>query len=120
MTKQAAFCRPPRFPFAFGSLQGMWRPETKNRALLMLAVFLPALYAFTFFSSPTEVAAAVTALALALIVVVALVPQLISQAVAPARSLSIRERAQRSAQLRLRDPDAAGRPRPRAPGCRTF
>ncbi|MFS8099400.1 DUF6412 domain-containing protein [Lentzea alba] len=92
------------------------RPETKNRALLMLAVFLPALYAFTLFSSPTEVVAAVTALALALIVVVALVPH----QVAPARSLAIRERAQRSAQLRLRDPDAAGRPRPRAPGCRTF
>jgi uncharacterized protein DUF6412 len=92
------------------------RPETKNRAMLMLAVFLPALYAFTLFSSPTEVVAAVTALALALIVVVALVPH----QVAPARSLAIRERAQRSAQLRLRDPDAADRPRPRAPGCRTF
>jgi len=84
--------------------------------MLMLAVFLPAVYAFTLFSSPMEVVAAVTALALALIVVVALV----SQQVAPARSLAIRERAQRSAQLRLRDPDAAGRPRSRAPGCRTF
>ncbi|SFR23034.1 hypothetical protein SAMN04488564_106453 [Lentzea waywayandensis] len=84
--------------------------------MLMLAVFLPALYAFTLFSSPTEVVAAVTALALALIVVVALVPL----SVAPARSLSIRERAQRSAQLRLRNPDAAGKSRPRAPGCRTF
>ena len=39
--------------------------------MLVLAVFLPALYAFTFLSSPTEVVAAVTALALALIVVVA-------------------------------------------------
>jgi heme exporter protein D len=58
----------------------------------------------------------VTALALALIVIVALVPQ----SVAPARSLSIRERAQRSAQLRLRNPDAAGKSRPRAPGCGTF
>jgi hypothetical protein len=84
--------------------------------MLLLAVFLPALYAFTLFSSPTEVVAAVTALALALIVVVALVPR----TVAPARSLAIRERAQRTAQLRLRNPDAAGRPRPRAPGCRTF
>ena len=98
------------------NLGGMWRPETKNRAMLMLAVFLPALYAFTLISSPTEVVAAVTALALALVVVVALVPL----SVAPARSLSIRERAHRSAQLRLRNPDAAGRPRPRAPGCRTF
>ena len=94
----------------------MWRPETKQRAMLMLAVFLPALYAFTLFSSPTEVVAAVTALALTLVVVVALVPL----SAAPARSLSIRERAQRTAQLRLRNPDAAGRARPRAPGCRTF
>ncbi|WP_053736113.1 DUF6412 domain-containing protein [Nocardia sp. NRRL S-836] len=94
----------------------MWRPEYRNRAALLLAVFLPALYAFTLLSSPTELVAAVTALALALIVVVALVPR----SVAPARSLAIRERAGRSAQLRLRDPDAAGRPRPRAPGCRTF
>lgn len=94
----------------------MWRPETKQRAMLMLAVFLPALYAFTLFSSPTEVVAAVTALALTLVVVVALVPL----SAAPARSLSIRERAQRTAQLRLRNPDAAGRARPRAPGRRTF
>ncbi|WP_258949042.1 DUF6412 domain-containing protein [Lentzea californiensis] len=94
----------------------MWRPETRQRAMLVLAVFLPALYAFTLFSSPTEVVAAVTALALALIVVVALVPL----SVAPARSLSIRGRAQRTAQLRLRNPDAAGKSRPRAPGCRTF
>ncbi|WP_083268715.1 DUF6412 domain-containing protein [Lentzea guizhouensis] len=92
------------------------RPETKNRAMLLLAVFLPAFYAFTLFSSPTEVVAAVTALALALIVVVSLVPR----SAAPARSLAIRERAERSAQLRLRNPDSAGRPRPRAPGCRTF
>ncbi|SDG20227.1 hypothetical protein SAMN05216553_106151 [Lentzea fradiae] len=94
----------------------MWRPETKQRAMLVLAVFLPALYAFTLFSSPTEVVAAVTALALTLVVLVALVPL----SAAPARSLSIRERAQRTAQLRLRNPDAAGRARPRAPGCRTF
>jgi hypothetical protein len=94
----------------------MWRPETKTRARVMLAVFLPALYTFTLFSSPMEIVAAVTALALALIVVVALVPR----TAAPARSLAIRDRAQRSAQLRLRNPDAAGRPRPRAPGCRTF
>ena len=33
-----------------------------------------------------------------------------------ARATSVRHRAERSAFLRLRDPDAAGRPRPRAPG----
>jgi hypothetical protein len=34
---------------------------------------------------------------------------------APARSASLRERAGRTVFVRLRDPDAAGRPRPRAP-----
>ncbi|GAA0586322.1 hypothetical protein HPO96_11040 [Kribbella sandramycini] len=33
-----------------------------------------------------------------------------------ARSASIRDRVEQTAFLRLRDPDAAGRPRPRAPG----
>ncbi|MEU4194280.1 DUF6412 domain-containing protein [Kribbella sp. NPDC026611] len=33
-----------------------------------------------------------------------------------ARTTSVRHRAARSVFLRLRDPDAAGRPRPRAPG----
>ena len=32
------------------------------------------------------------------------------------RAIALRERARHSVQLRLRDPDAAGRPRPRAPG----
>ena len=32
------------------------------------------------------------------------------------RAIALRERSRHSAQLRLRDPDAAGRPRPRAPG----
>ncbi|HEX4721087.1 MAG TPA: DUF6412 domain-containing protein [Pseudonocardiaceae bacterium] len=32
------------------------------------------------------------------------------------RAIALRERARHSAQLRLRDPDASGRPRPRAPG----
>jgi hypothetical protein len=35
-----------------------------------------------------------------------------------ARARSLRERAERSAFLRTRDPDAAGRIRPRAPGWR--
>jgi hypothetical protein len=33
-----------------------------------------------------------------------------------ARATSVRDRAEQTAFLRLRDPDAAGRPRPRAPG----
>jgi hypothetical protein len=32
------------------------------------------------------------------------------------RATGLRERSRHSAHLRLRDPDAAGRPRPRAPG----
>jgi hypothetical protein len=32
------------------------------------------------------------------------------------RAIALRERSRHSAPLRLRDPDAAGRPRPRAPG----
>jgi hypothetical protein len=32
------------------------------------------------------------------------------------RAISLRERARKSVFLRLRDPDASGRPRPRAPG----
>jgi hypothetical protein len=32
------------------------------------------------------------------------------------RAVALRERSRHSVQLRLRDPDAAGRPRPRAPG----
>ena len=32
------------------------------------------------------------------------------------RAIALRERARHCAQLRLRDPDAAGHPRPRAPG----
>ncbi|TCC33055.1 DUF6412 domain-containing protein [Kribbella speibonae] len=33
-----------------------------------------------------------------------------------ARATSVRDRAEQTVFLRLRDPDAAGRPRPRAPG----
>ena len=35
------------------------------------------------------------------------------------RAIALRERARHSAHLRLRDPDAPGRPRPRAPGMAT-
>ena len=47
---------------------------------------------------------------------------LVARASAPATSplrasaVSVRHRAEETAFLRLRDPDAAGRPRPRAPG----
>jgi hypothetical protein len=36
----------------------------------------------------------------------------------PVRAVALRERARRAAAIRQRDPDAAGRPRPRAPSTR--
>lgn len=39
-----------------------------------------------------------------------------SPALVRGRGVALRQRAHRAAYLRLRDPDAAGRPRPRAPG----
>lgn len=83
------------------------------RVQLLLAVFLPAAFAFTLFHNPVELIAALTALA----VVVVIVGTPTAPRVVPVRSLSMRERSQRAAFMRLRDPDAAGRPRPRAPGC---
>jgi hypothetical protein len=81
---------------------------------LLLALFFPGLLAVALFHNPTELLAAVTALA----VVVLLVTSPVAPQSAPAwvRSLSLRDRSHRNAYLRLRDPDAAGRPRPRAPG----
>jgi hypothetical protein len=64
----------------------------------------------------TLAAAVLTAAALLLTVV------LVARASAPsamplvARTTSVRHRAARTVFLSLRDPDAAGRPRPRAPG----
>ncbi|MFD7658512.1 DUF6412 domain-containing protein [Actinosynnema sp. NPDC059797] len=84
-----------------------------DRVRLLIALFLPALYALSILNSPTEVVAAVAAVAL---VVLLLTAPVVQAAPAWVRSLSIREKSLRAAFLRLRDPDAAGRPRPRAPG----
>ena len=86
----------------------------RQRLRLLLVMLFPALYAVALFHQPTELLAAITALAVVLLLVAAPVVPL----AAPAwtRSLSLREKAMRTAFLRLRDPDAAGRPRPRAPG----
>jgi len=87
---------------------------TRQRLQVLLVMLFPALYAVTLFHQPAELLAAITALAVVLLLVAGpVVPQ-----AAPAwtRSLSLREKAMRTAFLRLRDPDAAGRPRPRAPG----
>lgn len=85
-----------------------------TRLHLLIAVYLPALYALTLIGTPTEVLAAVTAVALVVLLLTAAPAVLATPAWV--RSLSIREKSLRAAFLRLRDPDAAGRPRPRAPG----
>jgi len=65
----------------------------------------------------TPLAAAVLTAA-ALLFAVALVARTSLPAATPllARASSVRHRAEQTVFLRLRDPDAAGRPRPRAPG----
>ncbi|MBW4720761.1 DUF6412 domain-containing protein [Saccharothrix obliqua] len=85
-----------------------------TRLQLLLALYLPGLFAFTLFHAPAELLAAVAAVAL----VALLLTTAPTERTTPtwARSLSLREKALKAAFLRLRDPDAAGRPRPRAPG----
>jgi len=86
----------------------------RQRLQLLLVVLFPALYAVTLFHQPAELLAAITALAVVLLLVAG--PVTPQSAPAWTRSLSLRTKALRTAFLRLRDPDAAGRPRPRAPG----
>ena len=62
--------------------------------------------------------AAAVLTAAALLFTLLLVARASAPATAPLRAIasSVRHRAEETAFLRLRDPDAAGRPRPRAPG----
>ncbi|MEU5690362.1 DUF6412 domain-containing protein [Actinosynnema sp. NPDC020468] len=85
-----------------------------DRLRLLLALYLPALFALTLLHSPAELLAAVTAVALVVLLLTS--APLVHASPAWVRSLSIREKSLRAAFVRLRDPDAAGRPRPRAPG----
>ena len=87
---------------------------TRQRLQVLLVMLFPALYAVTLFHQPAELIAAVTALAVVLLLVAG--PVVRRTAPTWTRSLSLRGKALRTAFLRLRDPDAAGRPRPRAPG----
>jgi hypothetical protein len=67
-------------------------------------------------ASPAVIAAAVIAILVAAILadrIAALRP-----APQPVRAVSLRDRARRLSAIRQRDPDAAGRPRPRAPSGR--
>ncbi len=85
-----------------------------TRLQLLLALYVPGLFALTLLHSPAELLAAVTAVALVVLLLTA--APVVQTAPAWVRSLSLREKALKTAFLRLRDPDAAGRPRPRAPG----
>ncbi|MFG1909615.1 DUF6412 domain-containing protein [Kribbella sp. NPDC048928] len=72
------------------------------------------------FETASLAAAVLTAAALllALVVVARSAARFPGHQAAPllARASSVRRRAEQTVFLRLRDPDAAGRPRPRAPG----
>jgi hypothetical protein len=82
-------------------------------AALLFLLLLPLVLADTG-SLPATVALAATGTALA---VCALLTARSAPAVPPTRvRTAIRDRARRTAFLSQRDPDASGRPRPRAPG----
>jgi Family of unknown function (DUF6412) len=72
-------------------------------------------------STPTELVTLTTA-AVAGLLLILIATQLIAghsrRAGSPVRAVALRQRARRAAFLRLRDPGAAGRQRPRAPSVR--
>ena len=69
--------------------------------------------------TPSAVLLAAAALAVAgLVILAARRPPAHLPADAPARSAALRERDGQATFIRSRDPDAAGRPRPRAPSAR--
>jgi hypothetical protein len=90
------------------------------RVKLVLALFLPALLlALPALDSqgPLGLATALTAgIAAAFAVAVVLCGRLEPAVPMHVRALSLRERARLANFIRLRDPDAPGRTRPRAPG----
>jgi hypothetical protein len=101
----------------------MGRDPVLLRVRLLLALFLPALFvALPTASGLGGVATALTTaltvgFAAALVVAVVLHVRLgVSPASTVVRGLSLRERAKLTVYLPLRDPDAPGRSRPRAPG----
>lgn len=87
------------------------------RVKLVLALFLPALFAALPVlgeHGPLGLATALTAgIAAAFVVAVVVLPRLETAGPGHVRTVSLRERAQ--LRVRLRDPDAPGRTRPRAP-----
>jgi Family of unknown function (DUF6412) len=90
------------------------------RLRFALAVLLPALFALLPAAGSAGPVGALTA-GLAVAVLAAVVLVYLAPAAAPAhvRTLRLRERSWQAAFLRLRDPDARGRTRPRAPTARS-
>ena len=84
---------------------------------LLLALFLPALFVAlpAAGASPLGLATALTT-GLAAVLVVAVVVPVRLEAPVLGQAISLRGRAKLAVFLRLRDPDAPGRTRPRAPG----
>ncbi|MFD3401957.1 DUF6412 domain-containing protein [Kribbella sp. NPDC058693] len=76
----------------------------------VLALVIPVL------STPSLAAAVFTAAAVVLLAVVVASARRPPASPIPARVSATRANARRTAYLALRDPDLAGRPRPRAPG----
>lgn len=92
------------------------------RLQLLLAVVVPAALALLPMSGTIDPLTLAAALAgsLAILLLACSVGAVADPADAPARirTVSLRERARRTAFLRLRDPDSAGHARPRAPSLR--
>jgi hypothetical protein len=85
------------------------------RLQLLLAVFLPLAFVLMGFNGTGQLALA-TALTAGIAIILSIcVPPAPTGAPARTRAIALRERARRSTFLRLRDPDASGRPRSRAP-----
>lgn len=86
------------------------------RTLALTVTALVATWHLADALTPSGVLLAAATLAVAgLVILIARRPVVVGHAETPARTLALRERAARTTFLRLRDPDAAGRPRPRAP-----
>lgn len=94
-------------------MRGSWL----MRVRLVLALFLPALFiALPAAGGLGDLAGALTVGLAAALVIAVVLPVPLETIPTAVRTLSLRERAKLTVFLSLRDPDAPGRTRPRAPG----
>lgn len=84
------------------------------RVQLLLAVFLPLAFVLLGFGGAGDFALA-TALTAGIAIILSICLPVPTAAPEQVRGVALRERARHSTFLRLRDPDASGRTRPRAP-----